>query len=126
MIKSYPYDFLGETIVLAPVMESYVADGTLAVELYRVDESGLPWYEDCDPWCDLTVNLGSAMADCRRAYLDTNNMAGAAQFVSDNGIATDTGVCGSSGWCSYPLYDFDLAKINAVEDVRREWDVESR
>jgi hypothetical protein len=84
-------------------------NATLAVQMYS-DSDG-SW----EPYAVITVNL-----DCHtnrrtqsdtRAYLDTNNCPGIAEFLEKNGIAKFAGQFAQSGYCTYPLYEFDLNKF---------------
>ena len=69
--------------------------------------------EDGEPFATLTVNIPDSYfyANDHRAFVDTNNCPWAEAFLKDTGIATPAGVIGHSGYCDYPLYDFDLSKI---------------
>lgn len=64
-----------------------------------------------EEWCVMTVNLpGYCPADgC--AYIDTNNSPWAEEFLQEYGIAKPTKNYGHSGFCTYPLYKFDMRKF---------------
>lgn len=62
--------------------------GTLTVNLN---------YDDCDP----------APEDC--AYLDTNNIQGIEEFITENKLGEFTGIRKH-----YPLYRFDMTKIKSI------------
>ena len=66
---------------------------------------------DGEPVANLTVNLPDEILASNCAYLDTNNLPEAEWFVQSNGLAKPTGEYGNSGYCSYPLYEFDLDKL---------------
>lgn len=102
---------------------SYDFNKALAVVLY---------YNDCGSWlpyCNITVNIVSgetvrkfldedlsATSGNRYAcqYVDTNNCEWAARFLEENGIAFFTGFFADSGFCSYPLYAFDLDRLEEL------------
>ena len=68
-----------------------------------------------EPYGTLTKNLNyegddPAPEDC--AYLDTNNIKNVEEFVKD--FAEFTGKRKQSGYCTYPLYKFDIAKLDAI------------
>lgn len=63
------------------------------------------------PMAVLTVNLADEPVSGMRAFLDTNNVPDATSLVERLGIGEDTGIRGKSGYCTYPLYEFDLEKI---------------
>lgn len=68
------------------------------------------WCED-GPYATLTVNLSNGCAGKNLAYVDANNYPWAPKFLEENGIAENTGIIGYSGYCSYPLYTFNMNKI---------------
>lgn len=63
------------------------------------------------PWpvfATATVNLDKTdVQDENHAFLDINNYPWVEKFLLDNGIAKSTGITGHSGYCHYPLYEFD-------------------
>ena len=70
-------------------------------------------FRDGEPYGTLTVNLPNAITgECEiigiknAAYIDTNNFPWADTFLK-RGIAVDTGFTKQSGFCEYPLYQFD-------------------
>ena len=73
---------------------------------------------DCDEGgCGtLTINL-SVPLGLYQAFVDTNNMRDAEQFIKDNNLGEKIGELGA-GWCVYPLYQFNkdvLAQITPKE-----------
>ena len=92
----------GRTYPVTLNFTSYVMDNTLAV---RLVEARPPW----SPFAVITVNLSDRVQDETHAFLDTNNCPWAEEFLRDNGIAEPVdGVTGQSGFCTYPLYKFNL------------------
>lgn len=79
--------------------------GNLAVLLYTLED------DEWDLWCDITVNLGSMFEDGTHAFVDTNNFPEAERILTELGLAEDTGIKMQSGFCTYPLYSFDLPKL---------------
>lgn len=97
---------------------TYMNNGSLAVVL--ICDDGMPY-------TTLTVNLDGVdillKARPNYAFVDTNNNAFAEAFLKNNELAkpvidarTDEPVCAKSGFCTYPLYEFDLDKIPEVEE----------
>lgn len=84
----------------------YANNNTLAVIVMEVDGNG--WEEEVDV---ITVNLPFGIADDTHAYIDTNNCSWAEKMLKKSGLAKPTGEYGHSGWCSYPLYEFNLDKF---------------
>lgn len=85
---------------------------TLEVTRYATKPHNLAIQLWCDdgPYATLTVNLGK-MLESDKAYLDTNNFPEAEAFVKKYKLAEPTGNYAFSGFCAYPLYKFDLAKL---------------
>ncbi len=88
--------------------EAYHEPRTLAVQAVCID--------DDEPFATLTVNLdgytGAGLQSDTRAFVDTNNCPWAEAFLRDNGIARPTGIVMQSGYSKYPLYEFDLSKLD--------------
>ena len=82
---------------------TYINNGTLAVQMW------------CDegPYDTITVNLADSdqWKGTNFQYVDTNNNPWVAEWLEDNGIATNTGIIGRSGWCEYPLFNFNTDLI---------------
>lgn len=89
---------------------NYMADDSLAVRVYDIDEDG-----HAEPFATLTVNPGPfGEQDDRHAYLDTNDNGWAVRFLRDNGLATVSRTRTiRSGYCTYPLARFDTSKFLA-------------
>lgn len=66
----------------------------------------------------LTTNLNSFMLDglTRGAFVDTNNCKWAENFIEENELGFFSGDYQQSGFCSYPLYFFDLDKIEELKE----------
>lgn len=89
--------------------DTYMSNGSLAVSLYDGKEMVAV----------ITVNIDASDCigtdDC--AYVDTNNCVWVEEFLQDNKIAFPTGEYGFSGFCAYPLYKFDLRKLEEYKDA---------
>lgn len=98
-----PENIKEETLYL--VAASYVTNGNLAVE--ALDENG-------ENFSVVTVNLGEPLMP-GFAFIDTNNSPWAEKALRDAKIAKPAanGARRSSGFCTYPLYEFDMTKFNA-------------
>ena len=91
----------------------YRNDNSLTITAMRYEEE----YQYWEPYATLTVNLNyddcdPAPEDC--AYLNTNNNPGVEEFVNENKLGEFTGIRKQSGYCTYPLYRFDMAKIRSI------------
>lgn len=91
----------GRTYPVTLHFTHYNDNHTLVVQLI---EASAPW---C-PFATITVNLQNPVQDMTHAYVDTNNNPWAEEFLVDNGIAKRVPGCEMiSGFCTYPLYEFD-------------------
>lgn len=108
----------GETGPATPVTVRYTkysSNNTLAVQLIHTKE---PW----SVHATITVNLDGnpfgmdSRQDGRFAYVDTNNCPWAEQFLEENKIARRTGIFAPSGYCVYPLYEFNPDAIYEYEE----------
>lgn len=96
------------------VRRSY-RNGTLAVEVQNLDKTEDPpmW----EPWSVATVNLdpytGLGEQSGTLAYFDSNDNSGTdleAVLVRE-GIIKPTGRSARSGYCTYPLYEWDVTRL---------------
>lgn len=83
---------------------------------YLCDESLAITLEDADthePFATLTVNLSESGFSCEEdcAFVDTNNLPGAREFILSNELGLPTGRLGYSGYCIYLEYRFYLDKL---------------
>lgn len=102
-----------KTMQVAFIVDHYVAGNGLYVGMYALDEEGF-----LSPWCDVTVNLGNycykRSLKNSEAYIDMPNISDS-QFLDwlrKNDLISDyTGECGYSGFCEYPLVQFNLENL---------------
>lgn len=95
--KYYEISLFGQTWRVELRKGEYNIGGGLAIEMIT---------DEGEDFATLTVNLGfGAKEGC--AFIDTNNCGWALDFLLENGIASDTGITQSSGFCIYPLYKFN-------------------
>lgn len=100
-------DYCGEDYNLVPIKTHYTNNDRLAILLY--DEEGMYF-------CDLTVNLtNNQLSDTTRndlAFVNVNDNPWLISFIEKHQLGKPTNHSGESGYCSYPEYAFDLAKLN--------------
>ena len=110
-IKTYSLNFMGTVYSVAPVIHHYINNDVLAIGLVDI-ETG-------EDFGLLTVNLVDEFLpseDC--SYVDTNNLGQEiCSFIEDNQLGVSVGYYGMSGYCVYPLYQFDVSKFNTEKDV---------
>lgn len=85
---------------------TYYTEGNLAIMALH-DEYDYP------EWYAVTVNLGIKLPD-NQAYIDINNAPNAIKEIEEAGIGVSTGRRLQSGFVVYPLYKFDLDKIEVM------------
>lgn len=76
-------------------------------------------YEDGypEPYGNLTVNLPEESVPEGYAFIDTNNIPNAEQFIKEYSLGKPTGWYGHSGFCTYPLYRFNEDRLNELEET---------
>ena len=80
----------------------YMLGDNLAIRL--IEETG-------EPFAILSVNLPEWTLPNDKAFVDTNNCPWAEKFIADNKLGRPTGIKGTSGYCTYPQYRFDVEKL---------------
>lgn len=92
-------------------------------EKSKVYGIALQTYEGGEPYGVLTVNLPHQMTDIcemigikNAAYIDTNNFPWATQLIY-KGFAIDTGFTKKSGYCEYPLYQFNEEWLKSLKPI---------
>ena len=81
----------------------------LAIVLDEVGKNGKVKEE----YAVFTISFGEFIGMKNCAYIDTNNCSFAEQLL-DYGIAKPTGFTKASGFCSYPLWQFDEAFLKDI------------
>lgn len=102
----YEINAYDTTYHVQPRVAEYMDNHTLAISL--VTDIG-------EPYCHLTVNLmeSDVFASNDTAFVDTNNCPWAEEFIISNGLGEPLGLVGHSGFCTYPLYKFNMDKLTA-------------
>ena len=103
-MKYYEVKSYGHTYNVRAELTHYMDNNTLAICL--ITDSG-------EPFCNLTTNImdSNIWADEDHAFVDTNNCPWAEEFIAENKLGTPMGYVGRSGFCTYPLYEFDLQNL---------------
>lgn len=86
-------------------IEKYQADESLALQIFNMIDG---------PIATMTVCLDGQRAIKPKegqAYIDTNNCPWAESLIEELGIGENTEIMGFSGYCMYPLYQFDMEKL---------------
>lgn len=102
----YHSEYGGDTEVSLEV-QSYSNNGRIYIGLI-CNEDGEP-----EPFASVTVNIDAPAPDyC--GYLDTNNLSNVEKFITENDLGEFSGFTGSSGYCQYPLYIFNVDKLREL------------
>jgi hypothetical protein len=90
---NYKVDFL--------TTDRYVADNAIAI---------MTW-GDYEPIAHITVCLDDDRLEPNQSYVDTNNCPWVPEWIEENKLGTKTNRTARSGFCTYPLYEFDMKRI---------------
>jgi len=84
-------------------LDEYADNRHVAISIWSLSEG---------PFAHITVNLPSTdRFPANYGYVDTNNFPEAEKVIADLGIGKPVGQYDVSGFCFYPLYEFDLEAI---------------
>ena len=85
------------------VRNRYADNDHIALSIYSLSEG---------PYAGLTVNLDQTDKLPKNfGFVDTNNFPEAPELIGKLGIGKFTGEYGASGFCVYPLFEFDEEAI---------------
>ena len=107
--RAYPLNAPWGPVRLVLKEESYL-DGSLAI--LAVDVSG----ECPEDYAVLTVNLCHPLQDGKTAFFDTNNCGYLYAQFRKAGVIRPLSVSMRSGFCTYPLCEWDRTKFVAGEN----------
>ena len=109
--KPLPYiDFFGDTVVVFPVIDVYRSTNNLYIGLKAYDED----LEDIDHYCDVTVNITDL--PYLQSTIDTNNNGDKMiKFLEENGFGHATGRMVPSGYCWFPVFEFDPEMLKSLD-----------
>ena len=100
------YNSNGETQHIFFRIDRYAINDNLAIQMFCKDADGF-----IEPFASLTVNLDIILPP-NQAYLDTNNLGiEIGMWVENNKLGEYLGEVRQSGYCFYPLFEFDLEKV---------------
>ena len=87
----------------------YYSNGNLAIVLYYINGDII------DIWTVVTANLGF-LCDKNCSYIDTNNNGEEIRdWLVQNKLATPTRRSDRSGYCTYPIYEFDPEVLKRLD-----------
>lgn len=104
--KLFIFPFLGTDFKIWLKEEHYASNGNLALEAYT---------KEGEPFATISTNVEGALTKEEgkdHVCLDTNNLpAKLFDGLVKAGVIMHTGRWAQSGFCQYPVYKVDLAKI---------------
>lgn len=103
--KYYEISVYGRVWKIRLIKTKYSYNNRLAIVVRDEDET---------PFTNLTVNLEFGPLEENQAFIDINNNPWAEEFLEKNNIAYYTGISAPSGYCIYPLYEFNLSKLDNI------------
>ncbi len=100
-------DFMGENVEVIPHFGLYEVKDYMGrpMTMPRISLTTKSEYGE-EPFMVLTKSFGEFVGIKNVAYIDTNNCPPAVRFLT-LGLAKDTGFTKTSGYCQYPLWQFD-------------------
>ena len=109
-------DYSGQTISLYPRLELYTVHDFMGQELPGIAialDFTDPETGKLEQYAILTKSFGEPIGLKNSAYIDTNNCYFAQQLF-EQGMAKNTGFYKESGYCSYPLWQFEEAFLQEI------------
>ena len=120
--KSVQFDHISELDFRLGLYNQFIPAFPSDMEEGRGFGIALQAYQEGEPYGVATVNVPSVTGICEfigiknAAYMDTNNFPWVTEFL-DKGIAKDTGFTRRSGFCEYPLYQFDENWLKSLKPI---------
>ena len=83
-------------------LNKYVYDNSLAIMIHNMEDGPIAKITTCSDGFSLQKN---------EAYIDTNNCPWAEDFIREYQLGKPTGRKARSGYCEYPVYRFDMDRL---------------
>lgn len=100
-------DIFGNPLTVELEIQCYANNGCMYIGLIEIGGDYPEHYGD------MTVNLDGKCPDyC--GYVDTNHMPQVEEFIRKNELGEFTGLTKQSGFCTYPLYMFNVDKLREM------------
>ena len=111
-------DFFGRALMVSPRLALYAVKAftgeTLPGLAVILDDVTIP--TEPEQYAVLTVSFGEFIGMKNCAYIDANNCDFADQLCKQ-GLATNTGFYKTSGFCQYPLWQFDEEVLRKIDNA---------
>jgi len=112
---SFDYiDSYGDIEKLYPEFNMYIENNNLYLGFYHYYEDPDPEFSGMDHYCTATVNLNEL--PFLHSAIDTNNNGmKMVDFLEKNGFGRRTGQVIPSGFCIFPVFEFNADKIKQLD-----------
>jgi len=114
--KIYNFDFYGDVHKVVLRKGTYQNNNTLAIQMVEVYDDG-----NEEMFGVITKNIDDSNYLCKDnncAFIDTNNMGNdIVKWLRENNVATCKGPVGFSGFCCYPLVEFNADVLNGMAEL---------
>lgn len=105
----------GQDREIAFSIDKYANNDNTAIQMWA-------WVEGCyengvkldgyyEPWSTLTVNLPKRKCKPNCAFIDVNNNGDIIGWLEKNNLGFETGVFEISGFCIYPMFEFNMDEL---------------
>ena len=105
--------FLGE-YEISRLEVGKTINGRMMITLYEWNKE----YNIEEEFATITKNFPEINIKENEAFVDMNNCPWAKRFIEDYGLGEDTGEKTKSGYCTYPLYKFNIEVLERYEVKR--------
>lgn len=89
-------------------VNKYMVDDSVCIEIYNDEEGCI---------ARITTCLNSPFLSENQGYVDTNNCPWAVDLIERLHLGTPSGITSRSGYCEYPLYDFNMDELNKHTEI---------
>lgn len=109
--KGYEYtDSYGGTYTLYPKLNTYLNNNLyLGFDFYDPEEGAI------FPFCAATVNMDEVYPFLQSCIDTNNNGFKMVEFLMDNGFGKPTGMAIPSGFCAFPVFEFNADKLREID-----------
>lgn len=89
-------------------VNNYMVDGSFCIDIYNYEEGNI---------ARITTCLNNPFLSENQGYVDTNNCPWAVDLIERLHLGTPSGITSRSGYCEYPLYDFNIDELNKHTEI---------
>ena len=104
-MSTISYELYGEKLELSFKITTYADNANLAILVMSKNDNNI-----IEPYGTMTVNIVKLLKD-NVACVDVNNFPEAINIIEQYNLGTFTGLRIPSGYCEYPVYEFNLSEL---------------